>query len=122
MNAPIPSRSGDEDPLGALSRQVRSLQTNLHATLVALLLMAGGFNLTLLWQIKLAREQRDDVRSALESQLSEFEKVSQVRIDEFIGKLTQFGQEYPDFKPILNRYLPSTDSPGTASSRKAKAP
>ena len=106
-----------------LQEQLDSLRHLIVSMLVLAIVVSGTFNLFLLWQLQYARRDPAEVRSQSSQMIAEYNRSTQ----DFLKKITDYGQTHPDFAPILTKYgvraTPMTGAPpATATSPAAKPP
>lgn len=86
--------------LHALEAQVRSLQTLVVLTLMAGLLLSAGVNFFLFREVSIVRKDLE----AAQRVVDDYETNKKQLINTFIGRAQEYGQNHPDFRPILQKY------------------
>src|SRR5262245_1921148 len=86
-----------------LEQQCQDLRTLLHATLVALVVLALGVALFLAKQMRVIRYEVTETRRTIQRVEQEF-KIKEPRMKAFVSLLQAYTLTNQDFQPILNRY------------------
>ena len=92
----------------SVQAQVNALQRATALSLVGLLIFIGVVNALLYWQVRIVRGELTVLRPVVNRMLTEYETVSGPRIQEFFEGLGAFSEEYPDFAPVLGKYIQAT--------------
>ena len=92
--------------LSALRENQRQLQNLLLATLVALILMAGGVGGFIYKQVRLVQQNLAESRPAVQKMVADYQRASEPLIRNFITAMAQFAATNPDFRPIVDKYRP----------------
>lgn len=108
---PVPETSNAQD----LVEAVASLRVQLQATLILLIMITGALNIYLLRQYVALRKDVAILEPQVGQMMAVYDKVTIPLARTFLGQLTEFARQHPDFQPILNRYqvqvLPGTGAP-----------
>jgi hypothetical protein len=108
---PIEPAAADSTSSHALQQQIRNLQALVVATLMAGLLLSAGVNIFLFRQVSMVRKDLE----ASQRIVDDYEANKKQLISTFIGRLQEYGQNHPDFQPILQKYgippAPAVQSP-----------
>ncbi|MEJ5237237.1 hypothetical protein [Limisphaera sp. VF-2] len=111
---PQPSTSETTAPQG-LAEAVATLQVQLQATLILLIMITGALNIYLLRQYVALRKDVAVLEPQVGQMMAVYDKVTIPLARTFLGQLTEFARQHPDFQPILNRYqvqvIPGTGAP-----------
>jgi hypothetical protein len=108
---PTPAGSSEPEPEDSeavvdLGQQLFTLKTMLVMTLVALLVLSAAVNLFLYKQMRMTRAVLNDLRPKVGQVYSEFRKVREPAVKNFIGALQTFSSTNRSFQPILEKYRP----------------
>lgn len=82
-------------------REIQTLRTLLHVTLVALIVVTGSLSVVLLRQVIGMRRQVREMRTVVMN----YEKNEVPVLEEFRKKLDEFARRDPNFRPILSKYF-----------------
>lgn len=105
-----------------LQEQVATLRKLLIAALLAILVLAMGFNYLVLRQLVFTRKDLDVVRPQVTQLVEGYTKNEEPQIRSFINNLIGFGKAYPDFMPILAKYKIVADTRPATAAAPAPAP
>jgi hypothetical protein len=89
--------------LEELDQRCQDLRTLLHATLVALIVLALGLGLFLGKQMRLVRGELSELRPVIQRVAVEFRQ-KEPKMKGFISALQAYAANNRDFLPILDRY------------------
>ena len=113
MTDPLSPSSAEFDDLApaALQKEMRSLRTLLHVTLVALIVLSGSLSVVLLRQVIGMRRQIRELTTVVLT----YEKNEVPVLEDFRKRLDEFARRNPDFRPILSKYFqPDTNAAAVA--------
>lgn len=102
-------QSGDLEMI-KMRETVESLRSLFHATLMALVILAGSLAVFLLREVSLVRQQVHE----LDQFVATYETTTVPMMRDFRSHLIEFAKTNPDFAPILAKYFSPTnfsDSP-----------
>jgi predicted protein tyrosine phosphatase len=89
-----------------LQQSLRSLRTLVNLTVVALIILSGSLSIFFLREVSHARRQ---IRE-LTRMVDDYNRTSAPLMDTFTHQLQDFARSHPDFRPILHRYLRTTNA------------
>jgi hypothetical protein len=95
------SSRADLTQLEARCNALRQLVTSL---LVLMIVVSGTLSLFLLRQVRYSSRDLEALRPQAMQLITEYQKTSGPAMDEFVKKITEYGQAHPDFKPIMTAY------------------
>ncbi|MGA2864532.1 MAG: hypothetical protein ABSF95_08585 [Verrucomicrobiota bacterium] len=110
--------------LDELQAQYDSLRALMVLLLALLILVSGTLSGFLLWQARSLRRALDNRRpqvGVMVTQYQQYQKANGPAIDEFIRKLTEYGNSHPDFVPVLTKYGLKPAAPTLTGAPPAKA-
>jgi hypothetical protein len=90
--------------LNQLREQYESLRGLVVSALVLVIVLGASFDLFLLRQVKFTRAELAAIRPGATQIISDYQAGSARMMDEFVKKITDYGQTHPDFAPILAKY------------------
>ncbi|MHB8521504.1 MAG: hypothetical protein ACYDH9_12205 [Limisphaerales bacterium] len=108
-NTPNPAAAG-ELSLSALNQAYRTLRVQFLAVLLTLVILCGSLNIYLLRQVSLVRRDLEANRPVVEKIVAEYVRSGEPTIKDFLNKLEVFSKTHPDFRPILAKYVNSSDT------------
>ena len=92
--------AGDSEEL---RQQCASLQRQVTTLLLAVFILSGTVTVFLWRQARYARADLEVLKPPAAQIIQSFKKEKPI-MDDFIGKLSEFGKAHPDFAPIFNKY------------------
>ncbi|MCS7089453.1 MAG: hypothetical protein RMN51_06860 [Verrucomicrobiota bacterium] len=95
-----PQPSPQDDLLKALRR----LQVQLQATLILMIMVTGALNLYLLRQYVALRKDVALLEPQVGQMMALYDKATIPLARAFLGQLTEFARQHPDFQAVLDRY------------------
>jgi len=110
--------------LNELQGQYDSLRALVVLLLALLIVVSGTLSGFLVWQASSLRRALDNRRpqvGAMVIQYQQYQKATGPAIDEFIRKLTEYGNSHPDFVPVLTKYGLKPAAPALTGAPPAKA-
>jgi hypothetical protein len=114
-----PTGQPDSSDLQAQYDALRHLVVSL---LLLVVVISGTLNIYLLRQWRSTSKDLAAIRPQATEMISEFQKVSGPRMQDFIKKLTEYGRAHPEFGPVLAKYglkpLTPTNAPAAAPAKK----
>jgi hypothetical protein len=107
----LPNAEGDllESQPAPIANPVKELEASLEALKrLFLVAMFGVIFLALSVNVYLLRQTREALRRFAEARnvVTHYEQVQKPFIQNFAGSLQLFAKTYPDFQPIVDRYVP----------------
>jgi len=101
------------DPLD-LSEQYESLRHLVISVLILLLVVSGTFNIYLLRQFRYAGKDLEGFRPYAQEIMVNYQKGDGPAVENFLGRIVDYGRTHPDFAPILKKYH-INPGPGTGA-------
>jgi len=113
---PAPESSPAPTPADALSQVQRQVNT----LLIAALVMSGTLTIFLLAQARYAKRDLELLQNPANQLIQQFKQEKPV-MDNFLGRVAEFGKTHPDIMPLLQKYgvqagtnAPTAPAPATA--------
>jgi hypothetical protein len=108
-----------------LQAQYEALRHMVVSMLILLVIISGTLNIYLLRQWRSTSKDLAGIRPQATEMINEFQKVSGPRMQEFVRKITEYGQTHPEFGPVLAKYglkpaAPTNSSPATPAATAPK--
>jgi hypothetical protein len=100
----IENQTPSSPDLSQLREQYESLRGLVVSALVLLIVLSVSFDLFLLRQLKFTRAELAAIRPQASQIIADYQAGSARAMDEFVRKITEYGQTHPDFAPILAKY------------------
>jgi hypothetical protein len=94
------------EEIGQLKRQAEVQRTLFLGLLMALLVLSGSVNILTVKQMRMARDQLNDMRPKVVRLYTDFREVREPAVKRFVGALQDFARTHRDFQPALERYRP----------------
>jgi hypothetical protein len=122
----VEKKTSSPPDFNQLQAQVESLRHLVVSLLVLLVVVSGTLNLYLLRQVRFTRNDLNAVRLQtaninMTGFIAEYEKTTRPAMDEFVRKITQYGQTHPDFAPIMAKYGLNPQTATTTGAPPSKA-
>jgi hypothetical protein len=109
-----------------LQAQFDALRHLVVSILILVVVISGTLNIYFLRQWRSTSKDLAGIRPQAEQMISEFQKTSGPRMNDFIKKISEYGGAHPDFTPVLAKYglkpatptNPSPAAPATTTPKK----
>jgi hypothetical protein len=92
--------------IGQLKRQAEVQRTLLLGTMVALVLLSGSVNLITMKQMRMARDQSNDLSARVIPLYRNFREQQEPAVKRLVSQLQVFADSNREFRPVLERYRP----------------
>lgn len=92
--------------IGSVRQQVQTLQTLLMGMLLGLVVLSASVNIMTLKQMRLAREQLNELRPHVLRMYSDFRQRREPAVKAFVGQLQAFAETNQSFQPVLEQFRP----------------
>ncbi len=86
------------------SRLYATLQGRLTTLLLAMVVLSGTVTVYLYQQQRYAVQDRDVTKQAVTQLLQGFQQQQKPIMENFLGKLQEYGKTHPNFVPLLTKY------------------
>ena len=110
------------DAIGQLKRATELQRTLLVGSLVGVLVLAIGVDVLTLKQMRMTRDQLNDLRPQVQMLYSDFRQRREPLVKEFLNTLQTHAKSNREFQPILDRYRPFLQSYFTGPAAPAPVP
>jgi hypothetical protein len=100
-NKPITTPAADS---GGLHEEIESLRYLIGSVLVLMIIVSGTFTIFLKREFKNTSAELEAYRSGATNVITLYQKQQGPWMDEFLKKISQYGQTHPDFAPILVKW------------------
>lgn len=94
-----------------LREEIESLRHLIGSILILLVVISGTLTIYLLREMKNTSAQLDAFRPGATNMIAVYQKQQAPAMDDFIKKITQYGQTHKDFEPILFKWGLKTTGP-----------
>ncbi|MBE0543651.1 MAG: hypothetical protein IH623_20085 [Verrucomicrobia bacterium] len=81
-----------------------ALQTRMTILLLAMVVLSGTLTVYLYQQQRYAVQDRDVTKQAVTQLLQAFQQQQKPLMENFLGKLQDYGKTHPNFVPLLTKY------------------
>jgi hypothetical protein len=107
-----------------LQAQYEALRHLVVSMLILVVVISGTLNIYLLRQWRSTSKDLAGIRPQASEMIKEFQNVSGPRMQEFVKKITEYGQTHPEFGPVLAKYglKPATPTNSPPANPAAAAP
>ena len=97
-----------------LRAQYESLRHLVVSVLILLLVVSGTLNIYLLRQFRYAGKDLEGFRPYAQEIMAGYQKGDGPAVENFLGRIVDYGRTHPDFAPILKKYH-INPGPGTGA-------
>jgi hypothetical protein len=94
-----------------LREEIESLRHLIGSILILLVVVSGTLTIYLLREMKNTSGQLEAFRPGATNMIAVYQKQQAPAMDDFIKKITQYGQTHKDFEPILFKWGLKTTAP-----------
>jgi hypothetical protein len=105
-----------------LREEIASLRHLVGSILILMVVVSGTLTIFLRREMKNTSAQLDGFRPGATNMIAVYHKQQKPVMDDFINKITQYGQAHKDFDPILFRWGLKTNAPTPLTGAPPPAP
>jgi hypothetical protein len=87
-----------------LRAQYESLRHLIVSVLILLIVVSGTFNIYLLRQFRYAGKDLEGFKPYAQETMMNYQKGDGPAVENFLGRIVDYGRTHPDFAPILKKY------------------
>ena len=100
----LDSKTPLQPAMNDLQAQHDALRHMVVSILILVIVISGTLNIYLLRQWRSVSKDLGVIRPQAAQMIAEYQKVNGPAMQEFVKKITEYGQNHPDFAPIMAKY------------------